>query len=138
MTRENLLIMDCLVEGENSLLDLNGELIAETRFDVERLLREGLESGIRRVIIRCRSLASIDSAGFSTLLGALHRYRRDGGDLILAELNPELHALFEVTAMEKYFNIFETLEAAHAHFAQAAEERRRRGPAPAHPRNAKA
>ena len=76
MTRENLLIMDCLVEGEAGLLELNGELIAETRFEVERLLREGLEGGMRRVIIRCRSLGTIDSAGFSTLLGALHRYRR--------------------------------------------------------------
>jgi anti-sigma B factor antagonist len=138
MTRENLLIMDCLVEGEAGRLDLNGELIVETRFEVERLLREWLESGIRRVIIRCRTLSAIDSAGFSTLLGALHRYRREGGDLILAELNPELHALFEITAMEKYFNIFETLEAAHAHFVQVAEERRRRGPAPAPPPKAKA
>ena len=138
MTRENLLIMDCLVEGEAGLLNLNGELIAETRFEVERLLREWLESGLRRVIIHCRSLSTIDSAGFSTLLGALHRYRREGGDLILAELNPSLHALFEVTAMEKYFKIFDTLEAARAHFAQVAEERRRRGSAPAHPPNAKA
>src|SRR5688572_30750646 len=105
MVRDNLLIMESKVEENVSWLGLTGELIAESRFDIERVLREWHEAGVTHVIVRCRGLNYIDSAGLSTLLGALHRYRRSGGDLVLAELNPALNSIFEITSMEKYFKI---------------------------------
>ena len=42
------------------------------------------------------------------------------------ELNPVLNAIFEVTAMEKYFKIFSSISAARAHFEQMAVQSRKR------------
>lgn len=102
---------------------LHGELIAESRFEPERLFREWLEADNLRVIINCRGLTQIDSGGLSILLGALHRYRQRGGDVVLAEMNPQLNAMFEVTSMEKYFNVFAGNEDALHHFSQQGREK---------------
>jgi anti-sigma B factor antagonist len=126
MTQENLLVIECQVDGSTGQLSLDGELVAESRYEPERILREWLEGGITRVIIRCARLSHIDSAGLSTLLGALHRFRRVGGDLILADLNPSLNAIFEITSMERYFKIFTTLAEAEAHFTQLAAQQQKR------------
>lgn len=118
MVRENLLSIEFQVRRGTGLLSLDGELIAESRFDTERILRDWSEEGVGRVIVRCQRLLHIDSAGLSTLLGAMHRFRRKGGDLILADMNPSLNAIFEDTSMERYFKIFPTLAEAEAHFEQ--------------------
>lgn len=133
MPRDNLLQLAFQIEGETGHLVLEGELIAESRFELERVLREWLESGLRNVIVGLTELRYIDSAGLSTLLGALHRYRRQGGDLILTQMNPALNAIFEVTCMEKYFKIFPTMQEAVEHFAQVDDQRRKSGEAPATP-----
>jgi anti-sigma B factor antagonist len=138
MPRDNLLVMDHQVKGETAQLNLVGELIAETRMEPERILREWFEGGVTRVIIRCAALSYIDSAGLSTLLGALHRFRRQGGDLVLADMNPALSAIFEVTSMEKYFKIFPSIPAALAHFEQlAAQTKKKRPSRPANARNSR-
>lgn len=118
MVSDNRLITRSERDEDSAVIYLEGELISQTRYDVERILREWREVGVRSVIVHMPALKYIDSAGLSTLLGALHRYRRDGGDLILAELNPSLVAIFEVTSMEKYFKIFPTVDEARNHFKQ--------------------
>ncbi len=119
MPPENRLITRFERDDDCAVIYLEGELISQTRYDVERILRQWQEEGVRSVVVRMPALKYIDSAGLSTLLGALHRYRREGGDLILAELNPSLTAIFEVTSMEKYFKIFPTVDEAQNHFKQA-------------------
>ncbi|MCE5228282.1 STAS domain-containing protein [bacterium] len=116
MIPDNRLVTRSECNDDNAVLYLEGELISQTRFEVERILREWQESGVRWIVVHMPALRYIDSAGLSTLLGALHRYRREGGDLILAELNPSLCAIFEVTSMEKYFKIFPTVGEARAHY----------------------
>jgi anti-sigma B factor antagonist len=120
MLRENLLRVQCEAADGVGLMRLEGELIAESRYEPERILREWLAADVCKVIIQCDKVTHIDSAGLSVLLGALHRYRRQDGDLILAQLNPALGAIFEVTSMERYFKIFTDVEAARSHFQQVA------------------
>ena len=104
-----------IVEGVG-ILALDGELIAETRFEPERVLRGWLEQEQHRVIIEFSRVNHIDSAGLSILLGALHRFRRHGGDMLLVGLHSSLDAIFEVTSMERYFKIFPSLDEARRHF----------------------
>lgn len=132
-------ILETLIAEENDIgvLLLEGELIADSRFEPERILREWLDKGIRKVIVGCGNLKYLDSAGLSMLLGAMHRFRRNDGDLILADLNPSLNAIFEVTSMEKYFNIFSNLDEARKHFKQLTARKdhhaAHKDPAPADP-----
>lgn len=137
MSRENQLSIDCQVSEQTSQLDLEGELVAETRFEPERVLRELLDQGVSRVIVGCRRLCAIDSAGLSTLLGAMHRFRRKGGDLILADMNPALNAIFTVTSMQRYFKIYPTQAEALEHFENLKPPRKKRSSADAEKKGTK-
>lgn len=119
MLRDNLLVVHSDLHAEIGYLTLEGELLAESRYEPERILREWHENEIRNVIVICAGLTHIDSAGFSILLGALHRYRRDGGDLLLTQINPSLQSIFEGTSMQKYFNIFPGIEEAREHLVKS-------------------
>ena len=109
MSRENLLTVRAQVEQGVGILYLEGELLAESRYETERILREWCESGIHQVIVSCSGVMNMDSGGLSTLLGAMHRVRREGGDLILAEYNPMMNNVFEQTSVEKFFRVAPTI-----------------------------
>lgn len=116
MSHEEILAIDDAIEDEIGVLRLGGQLLAESRFALDRILREWVEGGMRCVVIVCGDLEHIDSAGLSTMIGALHRLRRQGGDLVLADMNPSLRALFELSSMHHYFKVFESFDGAIQHF----------------------
>lgn len=115
------------VDKDIGLITLEGQLMAESRFDLEQLLREWMEGGVHFVLISCRDLKFIDSAGLSTLIGGLHRLKRAGGDLVMCEMNPSIESLFEVTTLSNYFRFFSTADLATAHLRDLAAERRKKG-----------
>lgn len=99
------------------LMTLNGDLLAKTRLDPERVLREWVDHDILKIIIDCIGLQQIDSAGLSVLMGPIPRARRRGGDVVLAQINPHMKALFQVATFRKYFKVFDTVADAEAYLA---------------------
>jgi anti-anti-sigma factor len=112
MPRQNLLGVDFKVDKRSAVLYLKGELIAETRVEPERILRDWLETGVLFVSICCDGLKHIDSAGMSTLLGAAHRYQHAGGEVILAEVESNINSILGAPYPEKYFKIYSSLDEA--------------------------
>lgn len=117
MSRENLLTVRSQVEQGIGIIYLDGELLAESRYETERILRDWAESGIHQVIVSCSGLMNLDSGGLSTLLGAMHRARREGGDLVLSEFNPMMSSVFELSSVEKFFRMTPSVPAAFGLFA---------------------
>jgi anti-anti-sigma factor len=142
MLHDNLLTVQCEVVDGIGVLRLDGEFVAETRYEPERVLREWLEQGVRRVIVHCDKIRRIDSAGSSVLLGALHKFRRQDGDLLLVQLSQDLNAFFEMTSLQQYFKIFDDAKEARKHCLRHAEPspkpkaKKRRGRRPAASREA--
>lgn len=126
MAKEELLHIDEVTEKGVGVVRLGGQLLAESRFPLDRLLRDWHEGGVHQVVISCADLRHIDSAGLSTMIGALHRMRREGGTLLLCNLNPTLHTLFEVSSMESYFEIFADVDEAKKQLRKLAAAKRRK------------
>jgi anti-anti-sigma factor len=101
--------------------------MAESRFELDRLLRDWGQSGVRCVILHCRDLEYIDSAGLATMIGGRQQMRRVGGDLILSEMNPALSSLFDRTSMNAYFKIFADLPEARTHLRALIADQRKKG-----------
>lgn len=127
MAFDRSLQIQSAVEGEVGRLTLSGQLMAESRFDLEHALRIWTEGGVHFVAVHCRDLKFIDSAGLSTLIGGLHRLKQLGGELVLCDMNPSLESLFEVTTLNSYFQFFPTPRQAEEHLKRLAAERRRKG-----------
>ena len=65
----------------------------------------------------------VDSVGLGTLVNLLKACNRQGVELVLAALTPQVRQIFELTRLYRLFDVFDTVEQARA----ALEN----GPAPA-------
>lgn len=117
-------------DGELGFMTLSGQLMAESRYDVEQMIRQWTDNGVHFISVCCRDLTFIDSAGLSTLIGGMHRIRQVKGELVLCEMNPSIESLFEITMLTKYFKFFKTEQAAEDWLKQQAAEREKEGGVP--------
>jgi anti-sigma B factor antagonist len=69
------------------------------------------------VVVNMQQVGFIDSSALAVLVKGLKRSRQEGGDLILYGLQQPVRVIFELTRLDKAFQIFatqdEALQAAH-------------------------
>lgn len=130
MSHDRSLQFHSQADGEVGCITLSGQLMAESRYELEQLLRQWTDNGVHFIAVCCRNLTFIDSAGLSTLIGGMHRIRQVKGELVMCEMNPSIESLFEITMLTKYFKFFKTAEAAEGWLKEQAAEREKDGGVP--------
>ncbi|GLI91022.1 STAS domain-containing protein [Methylocystis echinoides] len=101
----------------------NGQLVVavmEERLDAhnsgelkDRFLRL-LEEGARRLVVDLSSVTFIDSSGLGALLSGYKNATQRGGALILSGPQPRVRAMFELTRLNRVFEIYPRLPEALA------------------------
>jgi anti-sigma B factor antagonist len=83
-------------------------------------IREAFEAAVKeeagKIIVDLDNVSYIDSSGLATLVEMLKKTRAYGGKLRIANLAPKVKSLFEITKLEKLFDIFDTEQEAIADF----------------------
>jgi anti-sigma B factor antagonist len=93
----------CKAQGE---IDINTAPQFKKQFDGIIKIKEA------KVIINMESVDYIDSSGLATLVELLKNFRKSGAKLKLVSLTPKVKSLFEITKLEKLFDIAEQEEEA--------------------------
>ncbi|MGA8156217.1 MAG: STAS domain-containing protein [Rhodoplanes sp.] len=96
MTCENRGVMVVAVQG-----DLN----ATTGGDLSQSMDQLLKDGRRRFVLDLKDIKFVDSSGLSTLVRCLKRTRGEGGELHLAGLQSAVKRTFELTRLDRSFDI---------------------------------
>lgn len=101
----------------------NGRVVvtlAEERLDAhnsgelkDRFLRL-LEEGRRQLVVDLSALAFIDSSGLGALLSGYKNATQRGGTLVLCGPQPRVRAMFELTRLNRVFDIYPTVQEALA------------------------
>lgn len=65
-----------------------------------------ISAGFRHILINFESLQFIDSSGLGTLVAALKTVRSSGGHLYLCTVNQQITMVFDLTSMDRVFQIF--------------------------------
>lgn len=86
----------CYVEGE---IDIN------TSPDIKKDFEKMLAKKTPRVVINFSRVTYVDSSGLATLVEILKGMRSYGGKMRLSNLSPKIKSLFEITKLEKLFDI---------------------------------
>jgi len=94
-------------DGATAVIRPAGELDLSSVPQLERSLRDAVESGARRVVIDLRALEFMDSTGLTLLMRWQRESRRDGFELALVRGDERIHRLFELTAMAPLFTFVE-------------------------------
>lgn len=69
------------------------------------------------VVVNMAGVTFVDSTALAALVGAMKRCRQDGGDLRLCALQQPVRIIFELTRMNRAFEVFDDEATAIAAFA---------------------
>ena len=97
-----------------TVLTVRGEVDVYTAPRLRERLVELVEAGARSVIVDLSRVEFLDSTGLGVLVGALKRLRAVGGSLALVCGHERLLKIFRITALDRVFSLYDTVEAATA------------------------
>lgn len=97
----------CSAEGD---IDIN------TSPQVKKAFDKLIQAKSSKVLINLQKVEYIDSSGLATLVEILKNMKGFGGKLKLCSLSNKVKSLFEITKLEKLFDIADTEEEALSAF----------------------
>jgi anti-sigma B factor antagonist len=100
-------LMVCYIDGE---IDINSSPAIKKSFD--KLISQKAP----KVIVNLSKVTYVDSSGLATMVEMLKNMRSYGGRMRLACMSPKIKSLFEITKLEKLFEILTDEEAAISNF----------------------
>ena len=80
--------------------------------EFKKLLNQDIDKGNLKIIIDFTACNFIDSTFLSTIVTALKKVSKAGGNLVLTGVHSETQALFELTGTVKVFDIYKTKDEA--------------------------
>ena len=98
----------CSVEGE---IDIN------TSPNVKKSFDKLINSKTPKIVVNLAKVTYVDSSGLATLVEILKNMRSYGGRLRLSNMSSKVKSLFEITKLEKLFEIITNEEEAISTFA---------------------
>jgi anti-anti-sigma factor len=83
---------------------LDGVNAKEVRSQVVKLLEQNPSPDV--ILVDLQNVTFMDSAGLGTLVSILKTVRFAGGDFFVCSLSEQVKVIFELTKMERVFQIF--------------------------------
>jgi anti-sigma B factor antagonist len=91
--------------GHTAVLRIGGEVDLYTTPQVKEEVLALIDGGVRRLVVDLSNTAYLDSTALGALVGALKRLREHDGDLRLANPQPRIRKLLEITRLAKVFEV---------------------------------
>ncbi len=86
---------------------LDGTQAEEVRTQVD----SALDTGAKTLLMDLKDTTFVDSSGLGTLVSVLKKVRAQECEMVVCSINPQVKMLFELTSMDRVFQIFENREA---------------------------
>lgn len=88
-----------------SLCRVSGDIDINSSPDVKKTFDQVISQKKDKVVINLKEVGYIDSSGLATLVEVLKNLRSYGGKLKLSNLSSKVKGLFEITKLDKLFDI---------------------------------
>lgn len=98
-----------LPNGLITIIEISGRFDAHVVPEFEKRLDENLPSTSAYLIVDLANVNFIDSSALAILVRGMKRYRENGGDLSICNLQQPVHIIFELTRMDFAFNIYDSV-----------------------------
>jgi anti-sigma B factor antagonist len=94
-------------DGEITIIELSGEVDAQRSPEIKSKIRSLIGEGKAKLVVDLAKVKYMDSSGLGVLVSGLKAARKENGDLKLSTLQAEVQNIFELTQLNKVFEIFE-------------------------------
>lgn len=107
------------IENKNgvTVCGITGEIDINTAPDIKKSFEKLIAKKDLKVVINFSKVTYVDSSGLATLVEILKNMRGYGGKLKLSDVPAKVKSLFEITKLEKLFDITATEADAVSNFA---------------------
>ena len=96
------------VESRPPVIELEGEVDVYTAPQLKQQMIGLLEGGATTLVVDLTKVEYLDSTALGVLIGGLKRLRERDGNMVLVCPNPRIRRVFEITGLDKIFDIFDT------------------------------
>ena len=104
------------VENDITVFVLEGRIDTQGAVDLDLALQAAVSEGKHKMVLDMADVRYICSAGLRTLADVFTKNRDAGGDLKLAAVNRKVMRVIQIIGFDKFFSIYETIDAAIADF----------------------
>ncbi|WP_313933797.1 MULTISPECIES: STAS domain-containing protein [unclassified Calothrix] len=102
-----------MTQSEVQIIHLKGIINSATSQDLRQRLNELIEKGAKIVLVDFQDVTFMDSSGLGALVLAFKTLRAANRQLVLCSINEQVRILFELTSMDKVFEIFASQDEFH-------------------------
>ncbi len=97
--------------GDYLVFELKGEVDLYSAPTLKQAVYDAIDNGRTKLVLDLDALEFMDSTGLGILVASLKRLSTEGGQLKLVCTRDSILKLFEITGLDKVFDIYETVEA---------------------------
>lgn len=103
-------------DGADFVVALGGEVDLYTAPELKQSLQQIVSQGATKLVIDMSETTFIDSTTLGVLLGVVKRVRPEGGAVVLVCPDRNVRRIFEITLLDRVFEIVDTRDEALASF----------------------
>ena len=102
------------IEDQIAVLNISGEVDMFSSPQARAAIMEMVKKRVPKIIVELSEVSYMDSSGVATLIEGLQLCHKYNGNLVVANLRDNVREVFELTRLDKIFQIFPDVEAAKA------------------------
>jgi len=104
-------------DGEGvSVIDLKGYLDAHTAPDLENAFQKLLTDKKFNIVVNCKDLTYISSAGLGVFMAFIEDVRKNRGDIKLTNMSPKVYNVFDLLGFPILYEIYKDEQEAIVRF----------------------
>jgi anti-sigma B factor antagonist len=102
-----------------SVIELKGYLDAHTAPDLETAFQKLITENKFNIVVNCRDLSYISSAGLGVFMAYVEDVRKNKGDIKLTNMTPKVYNVFDLLGFPILYEIFKDEQEAVVRFHEA-------------------
>jgi anti-sigma B factor antagonist len=115
-----MLTLNCSDAANAHILVVAGKIDARTMGEFEGGIRDVMDAGHVNIVVDFADVPFISSAGLGILMSVIEEIHDNGGDLVMARVQPEVYRIFDMLEFTTLFKFFDSAEEAVAAFSAPA------------------
>lgn len=104
----NLKVTSSPVRDGVVALDLEGEVDVYTAPLLRQEIVDQVEKGTKYLLVHLEKVEYLDSTGLGILIGGVKRLKEQGGGLKLVGPSPRISRIFDITGLNRIFDVYAT------------------------------
>jgi anti-sigma B factor antagonist len=100
------------IENEHSVLSLIGEIDASNSVELDGVILEMVQGGVRNLLVDCSRLEYISSAGLGVFMSYLEEFQEKEIKLVIFGLKEKVFQVFNILGLDQLIKIRSTKEEA--------------------------